>query len=145
MPSYVAAANAIRAHLASQFPSDVIVFENDVFNPETDGGEAGFLFCEIEESESYQASIGSPTSNCTRSEFEVRIFVFVPRGGKVGAAEAKAQAIKDAFRPTTLAGLNITDRIIAKAEQVRSRDVSDSRWFGIPVIMRGNFSTVESV
>lgn len=128
------AAAAIRARLATISLSEAMpfVWENSPFNPETDGGERGWLFTEFRFVGGEQVSIGDPVGgNTFRSNGVAVVNIVVPRNDKIGRAETVADAVIAHFKSESISGLHITNRWIGGG---RLRE-QDSRWFALPVFL----------
>jgi hypothetical protein len=132
--AYATIASALRTHLESLTLSPVmpLVWQNDEFKPETDGGEAGWLYSEILLNGDQQASFGDPDGgNIFRDTGLFVVNIVVPRGSLIGRAEAIADSIRAHFKSESVTGVHFTNRWIGASRL----NEQDSRWFVLPVLM----------
>ena len=132
--SYATITAAIRGHLEALVlsPTKPIVWPNQKFKPESDGGEAGWLYCEIELNSGTQASFGGG-SDIHRDTGLVVVNVVVPRNTLTGTAEAIADSIRSHFKVESLgaSAIHFTNRWIGPGRLYEQ----ESRWFVVPVLM----------
>lgn len=131
--SHATTASALRTRLESLVLSPVlpIVWENDEFKPESDGGEAGWLYAEIYLSGEEAASIGTPDANIHRDRGLFVVNIVVPRGEKIGRTEAIGDLIRAHFKSESVTGIHFTNRWIGRGRLSES----NSRWYATPVLM----------
>jgi hypothetical protein len=129
---FSAATAALRTRLAALTlsPAMPIVWPNQDFKPESDGGESGWLYCETYLSGEEQTTFGS-TENFHKDRGVLVVNVVVPRGEKDGRSISVAGQVRAHFLPETVDGIHFTARWIGNG---RLAD-KDSRWFATPVIM----------
>lgn len=141
MTTTVEAFDAVRAHIAANFVALPISFGNDDFEPETHGGENGWAYVTLGVTGRKQVSMCALGHRTYRSAAQCHAWVYVPRGSRVGAAEAHAAAIQalfadEHFTPTALRFVNVT-----MGDGVP--DGTDGRWWGVPVFASFTFDTLQ--
>jgi|GEM_PF-5192193 len=144
MTNYVQAAAAIRSRLeanAAAFGNLPITFGNDEFDPETDGGEKGWVYCKIGVLNGKQVSLGQAGHRDFRDWAQAHIWIYVPSNSLVGAVEGYAMAVRDLYLPEAFAtqGFNITSATIGEG----GPDGASGRWYGVPIIIAFNFDTLK--
>ena len=113
---------AIRAHLEANWTSTPLAWENEAFEPPTDGlgNPTPWVMVEIGGDLYAQASIGagSAAANLWREEGLVWFHVFVAAGTGSALARQHARALVDLFRGLTLAGgaIRFRDASIGRGE-----------------------------
>lgn len=125
-------ASAFRTHLLALTlsPALPVVWQNQEFKPEADGGEAGWLYCEVYLTGEAQVSLGAST-NIHRDQGVAAINVVIPRGSKIGTAESLCDQVRGHFKSESVSGVHLTDRWIGSS-RLSERD---ARWYVVPVVM----------
>lgn len=131
--SLATVASAFRAHMEALTlsPALPIVWQGDEFNPETEGGENGWIYFQVYLTGEGQTSFGAST-NIHRDDGLAIANIVKPRGTKIGTVEAIADSIRAHFKSESVSGAHITSRIVGE-DRLSTRD---SRWQVTPVIMQ---------
>lgn len=132
--SFATIAGAFRTHLETLVlsPTMPIVWENQTFKPEADGGEDGWLYFELLLNGEEQASFGNAGSGDIHRDTGLAIVnVVVPRGSLVGRLESVCDSVRSHFKIESVSGVHITSRWIGAGRL----NEPDSRWFVRPVLM----------
>lgn len=131
---YATVADALRTKLEALTlsPAKPIVWQNQEFKPEVDGGENGWLYCEIVLAHSEQASFGDTVNGNIHRDYGLfTVNIIVPRGSLMGTAEAIADQIRSHFKSESVTGVHFTNRWVGAGRLVEQ----ESRWFALPVQM----------
>ena len=132
--TYTQVSDALRAHLEALVLSPVlpIVWENTAFNPETQGGEAGWLLPELHLLRGEQVSFGDPTNGNTFRDFGLWIVnVVTPRAHRIGRSPSLAEAVRLFYKAESISGVHFTNRYIGQGRLPETQ----SRWYATPVLM----------
>lgn len=81
-------------------------------------------------------SLGQSPNRWHRDFGEFAVYVYVPRGSRVGTAETYAEQIRALFKMGDVEGVTITNRTIGPGAVTDSgTDAASGRYWGVPVIM----------
>lgn len=131
MSDYAAAMNALRAKLDT-FTSLPRFWPNDDGAPSPQNAPGGFVFSEGRLLDEGPATLGPNGARTHRDYGEFVIYVYVPRGTRVGTAEGYAQQIRNLFALTSVSDLIITSRVIGSGEIV---DSDFGKYYAIPIVV----------
>jgi hypothetical protein len=125
-------ANAFRERL-EDFTALPLYWPNDDRSPA--GEPNGFVYSEIRVLREQPMSLGQSPNRWHRDFGEFAIYVYVPKGSRVGTAEGYAEQIRALFKMSNVAGATITNRTIGPGVVAGSGADSSGRYWGVPVIL----------
>jgi len=131
MSTYTQAMNALRARLDT-FTGLPRFWPNDEQAPTPTTAPDGFVFSEGRLLDEGPVSIGPNGYRFHRDTGEFVVYVYVPRGTRVGTAEGYADQIRSLFQLTTVSDLIITSRVIGSGQIV---DSDLGKYYAIPIVI----------
>lgn len=121
----------MRAKL-QEFTALPLYWPNDTREATAKEAPNGFVYSEIAVVDERPISLGPIGSQYRRDTYEFRIYVYVPRGTLVGAAENHATAIRALFGVDSVAGAKMLHKTIGIGQAV---DASLGQYWCVPVIV----------
>jgi hypothetical protein len=130
--NFVATANTLRQTLATGFTALPIYWPNDDREPTLKDAPNGFVTSHIRLNDEQQISLGLEGERLHRDFGELSVFVYVPRGSRVGTAEQYAENIRALFKTTNIPEIVVTSRKIGAGESVEGPGAK-SRAYCVPL------------
>lgn len=131
MPDFAATTAALRTRLQT-FTDLPLYWPNDDRTPTLEVAPNGFIYSEVRHVDERPISLGPDGERVHRDFGELAIYVYVPRGSKIGTAETHAQTIRNLFKLSAVAGIKCTRRTIGQGAASES-DVG--RFWSVPVVV----------
>lgn len=137
MSDFVSTADALRTRLQA-FTSLPLFWPNDDRTPTPELAPNGFVYSEIAVQDEQQMTLGNPALH--RDYGELTIYVYVPRGSRIGTAEGYAEQIRGLFGTTAVSGVNVTKKTIGRGQGV---DGPSGKAYAVPVYIEFNADRTE--
>lgn len=125
---YDQACAAIRSYLEANFTALPITWGNDNFDPAASGPN-GWVYVRIALTHGEQVAMCQIGQGLFRDHGACHVWVYVPRGSKVGLAESTATAIRKLFADQPIDGIIFGQRAIGAG----GVDGANGMWWGVPV------------